>query len=127
MLTGCAATQIINQWSNPDYTAATFKRVLVIGVSKQTSIRRTFEDEFVAQSSLTMLRISSAIQFRNRCANRLPDPRDRRLDAMVKKLRSTLAQCQRPSMLWPPNSVLARFREFMRLRIVRRSYPFSFR
>jgi len=49
MLAGCAATQIINQWSNPDYTAASFKRILVIGVSKQPSIRRTFEDEFVAQ------------------------------------------------------------------------------
>jgi hypothetical protein len=49
LLGGCAATQIINQWSNPSYAAASFKRILVIGVSKQTSIRRTFEDEFVAQ------------------------------------------------------------------------------
>ncbi|HEY7216783.1 MAG TPA: hypothetical protein VH985_00220 [Candidatus Binatia bacterium] len=49
MLIGCAATQIINQWSNPDYTAASFNRILVIGVSKQASLRRTFEDEFVAQ------------------------------------------------------------------------------
>jgi len=49
MLTGCAATQIINQWSNPNYTAGSFKKIMVIGVSKQTSIRRTFEDEFVAQ------------------------------------------------------------------------------
>jgi hypothetical protein len=46
---GCAATQIINQWSDPSYPAASFKRIMVIGVSKQTSIRRTFEDEFVAQ------------------------------------------------------------------------------
>ena len=49
LLGGCAATQIVNQWSNPSYTAASFKRILVIGVSKQTSIRRNFEDEFVAQ------------------------------------------------------------------------------
>lgn len=49
LLSGCAATQIINQWSNPSYTAASFKRIMVIGVSKQSSIRRTFEDEFVAQ------------------------------------------------------------------------------
>jgi hypothetical protein len=49
LLGGCAATQIINQWSNPSYPAASFKRIMVIGVSKQTSIRRTFEDEFVAQ------------------------------------------------------------------------------
>ena len=49
LLSGCAATQIINQWSNPSYPTASFKRILVIGVSKQTSIRRTFEDEFVAR------------------------------------------------------------------------------
>jgi hypothetical protein len=49
MLTACAATQIINQWSNPNYTAGSFKKIIVIGVSKQTSIRRIFEDEFVAQ------------------------------------------------------------------------------
>jgi hypothetical protein len=49
LLGGCAATKIINQWSNPNYSAASFKRILVIGVSKQASIRRAFEDEFVAQ------------------------------------------------------------------------------
>ena len=49
LLGGCAATQIVNQWSNPSYAAVSFKRILVIGVSKQTSIRRNFEDEFVAQ------------------------------------------------------------------------------
>ena len=49
LLGGCAATQIVNQWSDPSYAAASFKRILVIGVSKQTSIRRNFEDEFVAQ------------------------------------------------------------------------------
>jgi len=49
LLAGCAATKIVNQWSDPSYAAASFKRIMVIGVSKQTSIRRTFEDEFVAQ------------------------------------------------------------------------------
>ena len=49
LLSGCGATQIINQWANPSYSAASFKRILVIGVSKQASIRRTFEDEFVAR------------------------------------------------------------------------------
>ena len=49
LLSGCAATQIINQWSDPSYAAPSFKRIMVIGVSKQPSIRRTFEDEFVAQ------------------------------------------------------------------------------
>ena len=49
LLGGCAATQIVNQWSNPSYPTASFKRIIVIGVSKQPSIRRTFEDEVVAR------------------------------------------------------------------------------
>ena len=49
LLGGCAATQIVNQWSNPSYGAASFRRIMVIGVSKQPSIRRTFEDEFVGR------------------------------------------------------------------------------
>jgi hypothetical protein len=44
---GCAATKIVTQWSNPDYASPRFKKILVIGVSKQPSIRRTFEEEFV--------------------------------------------------------------------------------
>ncbi len=49
-LTGCASsTKIVNQWSHPDYTSPRFSRVLVIGVSRQPGIRRTFEDEFVAK------------------------------------------------------------------------------
>jgi hypothetical protein len=47
---GCATTKgIVSQWSNPAYTSTSFKTIMVIGVSGQTSIRRNFEDEFVAQ------------------------------------------------------------------------------
>ena len=50
---GCATKAIMSQWSNPDYTyserAAPFKRIMVIGVTDQTAIRRNFEDEFVAE------------------------------------------------------------------------------
>jgi hypothetical protein len=45
----CASTQLVNQWSNPAYTSPSFKKVVVIGVTKQAAIRRTFEDEFTAQ------------------------------------------------------------------------------
>jgi len=48
-LTGCASTEIVNQWSNPSYNSPFFKKIIVLGVSKQASIRRTFEDEFVSQ------------------------------------------------------------------------------
>lgn len=46
---GCAPTQLVNQWTNPAYTAPSFKRIMVIGVTKQGVLRRTFEDEFVSQ------------------------------------------------------------------------------
>jgi Domain of unknown function (DUF4136) len=49
MFAGCASTELVNQWSNPAYTAPSFKRVMVIGVTRQASIRRNFEDEFVSQ------------------------------------------------------------------------------
>ena len=48
-LAGCSSTELVNQWSNPAYTSASFKRILVIGVTRQASIRRNFEDAFVAQ------------------------------------------------------------------------------
>src|SRR5262245_48999438 len=48
-IASCASTQLVNQWSNPAYTSAAFKNVLVIAVTKQSGIRRTFEDEFTAQ------------------------------------------------------------------------------
>lgn len=48
-LAACASTELVSQWSNPAYTSPSFKKVMVVGVTKQTSIRRSFEDEFVAQ------------------------------------------------------------------------------
>ena len=48
--TACAAsTKIVNQWVSPDYTSPRFRKIMVIGVSKQPSIRRTFEDQFVTK------------------------------------------------------------------------------
>jgi len=47
--TGCTSTRIVNQWSSPEYAAPRFQKIMVIGVSKQPGIRRTFEDEFVAK------------------------------------------------------------------------------
>jgi hypothetical protein len=48
-LAGCASTSLVNQWKAPDYSGAAPKRVLVAGITKQASIRRTFEDQFVLQ------------------------------------------------------------------------------
>ena len=49
-LVGCSTTQmIVSEWSSPSYASASFRRIMVGGVGEQTSIRRNFEDEFVAQ------------------------------------------------------------------------------
>ena len=49
-LSGCStATPIVSEWRNPAYAAGPFKRIMVGGPSGETSVRRTFEDEFVVQ------------------------------------------------------------------------------
>lgn len=49
-LAGCSATRpVVSEWSHPGYSSASFKRIMVGGVDRKTSIRRIFEDEFVAQ------------------------------------------------------------------------------
>jgi hypothetical protein len=46
---GCASTRVVQQWSNPDVPSARFKKFMVMAISKQPGIRRSFEDEFVAK------------------------------------------------------------------------------
>jgi hypothetical protein len=46
---GCSSTKLVNQWENPQYVPARLDRLLVIGVSRQAGLRRTFEDEFAAR------------------------------------------------------------------------------
>jgi hypothetical protein len=50
VLAGCStANFIVSEWRNPAYEAPSFKSVMVGGLSEQTSVRRNFEDEFLAQ------------------------------------------------------------------------------
>ncbi len=50
LLAGCSTSNfIVNEWHNPAYVAPAFRSVMVGGLSEQTSIRRNFEDEFLAQ------------------------------------------------------------------------------
>ena len=49
LLAACASTTLTNQWKNPEYSGPPLRKVLVLGVSKQPSVRRVFEDEFAAQ------------------------------------------------------------------------------
>ena len=49
-LTGCStATPIVSEWRNPAQTSRSFQRLMIGGPSGDASVRRNFEDEFVAQ------------------------------------------------------------------------------
>jgi hypothetical protein len=47
--TGCASTKIVNEWREPDYVPPSFKKLVVLGISKDAVLRRSLEDEFVVQ------------------------------------------------------------------------------
>ena len=44
-----SATPIVSEWRNPAYASGSFKRIMIGGLGGETSIRRNFEDEFLAQ------------------------------------------------------------------------------
>jgi hypothetical protein len=46
---GCSSTKLVSQWENPQHVPARFARLLVIGVTRQPGVRRSFEDEFVSR------------------------------------------------------------------------------
>jgi hypothetical protein len=49
-LNGCStATPIVSEWRNPAQTSGSFQRLMIGGPSGDISVRRNFEDEFVAQ------------------------------------------------------------------------------
>jgi hypothetical protein len=51
-LSGCSTTttaSIVSEWRNQAYVSGPFKRIMVGGPSGNISVRRNFEDEFVAQ------------------------------------------------------------------------------
>jgi hypothetical protein len=49
-LAGCSSNKLlVSEWSSPAYVSPSFRRIMIGGVDGQSSIRRNFEDEFVAQ------------------------------------------------------------------------------
>ena len=49
-LSACStASPIVSEWRNPAYALGPFKRIMVGGLSRETSVRRNVEDEFVIQ------------------------------------------------------------------------------
>ena len=49
LLSACATTNIVAQWHKPGFAGPPCKKVLVVGISGQESIRRNFEDGFAQQ------------------------------------------------------------------------------
>ncbi|MGL6108953.1 MAG: hypothetical protein ACRC2B_02520, partial [Rubrivivax sp.] len=51
VLAGCAAPTVVNtQWSNPQYAGKPpMRSILVMGITKDPTNRRNFEDQMVAQ------------------------------------------------------------------------------
>jgi len=47
-ISGCSSTVITGSWKNPEFNGQV-KQVYIIGISKQDTIRRIFEDDFRAQ------------------------------------------------------------------------------
>ena len=48
---GCASTRVINTWQEPKFSGPAMSSIMVIDVTAEAGIRRTFEDEFVRQLS----------------------------------------------------------------------------
>ena len=47
-LAGCATSRLVTKQSNPDYAGKPFKSVMVVAVTSDELLRRTFEDRIVA-------------------------------------------------------------------------------
>jgi hypothetical protein len=48
LLASCATSRLVSQQSNPDYVDKPFKSVMVVAVTSDQMVRRTFEDRVVA-------------------------------------------------------------------------------
>jgi hypothetical protein len=46
LVAACAATKMVHAWRAPDFKKETVKKVLVLGISPNAALRRTFEDTF---------------------------------------------------------------------------------
>ena len=48
LLTSCASSRVVTEHTNPDYVGKSFKSVMVVAVTADELVRRTFEDRMVA-------------------------------------------------------------------------------
>jgi hypothetical protein len=63
LLVGCASTSIVDSWSDPSYQGGPFKRIMVLGVTKNAVARRTFEDIFASRLRATGIEAMPGYQY----------------------------------------------------------------
>jgi hypothetical protein len=63
LLAACASTTIRDSWTDPTYAGGPFRRVLVLGVSRDVPERRTFEDIMARRIAATGVQAVPAYQY----------------------------------------------------------------
>ena len=48
MLAACASTSLTKVYSDPSYSGGKLSKIMVVGVSEKTDVRKSFEDDFAA-------------------------------------------------------------------------------
>ena len=71
MLNGCAPADITASWKSPEYQRGEIRSVLVVGISKNETVRRTFEDAMT--SRLEQYGIEAEPGYRTISADELAD------------------------------------------------------
>lgn len=49
LLSGCAATKLVNEWQAEGGSAGPYASIMVVGISDEAATRRSFEDQFSAK------------------------------------------------------------------------------
>ncbi len=109
LLSGCAATKVTSVWVNENYQGDGIDNVFVVGVSKDSTIRRIFEDEFVSQ--LEKQGIKSTASYNILTDEEVQD--EQKLDSIVKEsdsdaiLITRLINMRKDTQYIPPDYVYA--------------------
>ena len=82
LMPACAPkTKMVSSWKSPDFRSGSVKKVFVLGVAADSSLRRFYEDSFVA--SIEKSGITAVPGYTS-----IPDPRTLDREALEKKFRA---------------------------------------
>jgi len=79
LASACSSTRVTGSWKDPDYTG-TIRKVYIVGIAKQETYRRIFEDEF--SRKLLAQGITGIPSYRE-----LTDPQSARKEAIAERVR----------------------------------------